>query len=310
MEREEIVSWLLEGDVSVQYQTHRDLLNSEPVIRKDLKERIATEGWGRSLLEKYHPEGYWGMGFYQPKWTSTHYTLLDLRNLCIPSTHEITQAIDHILDENIAMDGGINPSKTKRKSDVCINGMFLNYACYFGVKEERIQTVVDCLIENQMGDGGFNCMIGIPGTIHSSVHSTISVLEGIREYVDRGYGYRLEEMKRMELEAREFLLVHRLFRSHRTGEVINPMMLRYYYPSRWRYNILRSLDYFRKANATYDDRMGEALDKVKGKRLKTGLWKLPAHLTGAVHFHMEEAGKASRWNTLIAMRVLEYYSWI
>lgn len=67
------VSWLLDGAVSIQYQTHRDLLDEE---RPDLRSRIAREGWGRRLLSLQREDGHWGKGFYQPKWTSTHYTLL------------------------------------------------------------------------------------------------------------------------------------------------------------------------------------------------------------------------------------------
>lgn len=314
MERAEIIKWLLQGDVAIQYQTHKDLLGSKAGVLEELKARIAKEGWGRKFLDCYNPAGYWGRGFYQPKWTSTHYTLLDLRNLCMPVTEEITYALDLIAESKIAKDGGIDPrsntGKRSKKSDVCINGMFLNYASYFSLQEEKMKSVVDRIIESQMGDGGFNCMIGTPGTVHSSVHSTLSVLEGINEYLEKGYAYKRAEMAKMESEAKGFLLFHKLFKSHRTGKVINPMMLRFYQPPRWRYNILRAMDYFRKANVPYDERMREAMDKINGKRKKDGLWRLPAHLPGDVHFHMEEAGKESRWNTLIAMRVLEHYSWI
>jgi hypothetical protein len=75
-----LLNWLLEGDVSIKYQVSRDLLNSEDTKLKDL---IANEGWGKTFLSCQKNNGHWGMGFYQPKWTSTHYTLLDLRNLCI-----------------------------------------------------------------------------------------------------------------------------------------------------------------------------------------------------------------------------------
>ncbi|NNK18093.1 MAG: hypothetical protein HKP49_02985, partial [Maribacter sp.] len=82
MDRPELIEWLLNGDISIQYQVHRDLLG---VDRKDLQDRIATEGWGKRFLIKRKPNGHWGQRFYQPKWTSTHYTLLDLRNLNLDS---------------------------------------------------------------------------------------------------------------------------------------------------------------------------------------------------------------------------------
>lgn len=133
MNRSEIINWLLEGDVSIQYQTQRDLLKSEPGVLIPLKNRIATEGWGYELLKRQHSQGHWGRAFYQPKWTSSNYTLLDLRNLCSPCTPQITRALEVIIETCKGEDGGINGSVTVLESDMCINGMFLNYACYFGI---------------------------------------------------------------------------------------------------------------------------------------------------------------------------------
>ncbi|MCX5780049.1 MAG: hypothetical protein NTV45_04390, partial [Firmicutes bacterium] len=73
MRRDETINWLLTGDVAIQYQTRRDLLPSDPEVLTRLKQRIATEGWACELLQRQHSEGYWGRGFYQPKWTNTHY---------------------------------------------------------------------------------------------------------------------------------------------------------------------------------------------------------------------------------------------
>ena len=94
-QKNELISWLLEGDLSIQYQTHRDLLGIE---RPDLQERIAKEGWGAQFLSLRKPEGHWGDRFYQPKWISTHYTLLDLKNLAIsPEEPQIRGTISQIL---------------------------------------------------------------------------------------------------------------------------------------------------------------------------------------------------------------------
>lgn len=238
---------------------------------------------------------------------SSHYTLVDLRNLCIPATPEIKKALALILATSIGPDGGINPSKDIEQSDVCINGMFLNYGCYFGTDEEKLRSVVDFIISQQLTDGGFNCRLNRSGARHSSMHSTISVLEGIREYIAAGYAFRAEELNRIEGEAQEFLLRHRLFKSDHTGAVIHPSFLKLVYPPRWRYDILRALDYFQSVGYPYDERLQDALDILKEKRLSDGRWKTQAHHPGEVHFQMEQAGKPSRWNTLRCLRVLEYY---
>lgn len=301
-----LFDWLLEGDVSIQYQVHRDLFDT---IMPELRDRIAKEGWGAMFLSRRNENGHWGRSFYQPKWTSTHYTLLDLKNLGIsPDNAVIKKTIDLILQKTKGVDGGINPSRTIKNSDVCINGMFLNYACYFKAPRDPMRSIVDFLIDTQMGDGGFNCRSNRGGAVHSSLHSTLSVLEGLQEYSLNDYTYRLSELTRIESESRGFILLHKLFRSDHTNEIIDKRMLMLSYPSRWRYDILRALNYFQYAGISYDPRMQDALDVLNKKRRKDGRWPLQAKHPGQTHFDMEKPGTPSRWNTLRALRVLKHYN--
>jgi hypothetical protein len=306
MDKTEIINWLLLGDYAIQYQVYRDLLQQDPI---DLQNLIAKEGWGAAFLAERKPEGHWGQRFYQPKWTSSHYTLLDLRHLCIsPHQPRIRESIRLIAENEKGQDGGINPhTGGVIASDVCINGMFLNYATYFELEEEKLHSVVDFLLSQVMPDGGFNCRSNRGGAVHSSLHSTLSVLEGIAEYSRTGYTYRLDELEAAAQSATEFILLHRLFLSDRTGEIIHKDFLRLSYPGRWRYDILRAMDHFRHAGVDWDDRMQPAIDVLHKKRNKDGTWNLQAKLPGKVHFQMEKAGKPSRWNTLRALRVFRYY---
>lgn len=306
-ERAELIEWLLEGDPAIQYQARRDLLGED---EPSLQARIAQEGWGAAFLAQRGAirPGHWGQRFYQPKWTSTHYTLLDLKHLQIePDLGPVQETLDLVLKENKASDGGILPIGDMRLSDACVNGMFLNYACYFGAPEAELESVVDCLLDSQLADGGFNCQFNRKGASHSSMHSTLSILEGFHEYAAKDYGYRVDEIERQAAEAREFLLQHRLYKSDRTGEVIQKRFTMLSFPSRWYYDILRALAYFTAAKLPHDERLEDALDLLESKRLKDGRWPLQAKHAGQVHFDMEKAGQASRWNTLRAMRVLDFY---
>jgi hypothetical protein len=299
------MTWLLSGDVSIQYQVQRDLLATE---RLDLRERIVIEGWGAQFLSFRQKGGHWGQRFYQPKWISTHYTLLDLKNLAVPPTNnEIRQSIWQVIQTLKGPDGGILPIGKAQKSDVCVNGMFLNYAAYFLIEEDDLKSIVDFLLAEHMQDGGFNCYSNRQGASHSSMHSTISVIEGILEYAKNGYEYRLEELQDAAEKSREFLLQHRLFRSDRSGKIIDKKMLMLSYPSRWKYDILRALDYFQFAGANYDPRMQDALDVLKQKRRKDNKWPVQAKHPGQTHFDMEKTGGPSRWNTLRALRVLKHF---
>ncbi len=306
MTRKQIIDWLLEGDVSVQYQTYRDLLDTD---RKDLQDKIANEGWGMQFLSKRKPQGHWGDRFYQPKWISTHYTLLDLRNMNLNPGNELAKAsIQQVLNTFKAEDGGIQlgPS-TAHRSDVCVNGMFLNYASYFELPEKELESLVDSLLNEIMPDGGFNCRTTRSGATHSSLHSTISVLEGLNEFQKAGHNYRKKDISEAIQSAEEFILIHRLFLSDRTGEIIHKDFLKLPYPGRWKYDILRALDYFQYANREWDHRMKKALEVLLKKRNKDGTWNMQAAHPGEVHLVMEKAGKPSRINTLRAMRVLKKY---
>lgn len=282
---DKLISWLLAGDVAIQYQVHRDLLGSQESTVSGFQKRIACEGWGHRFLSKQKDDGHWGKTFYQPKWTSTHYTLLDLKTIGLPPENKSAQkSVSMVLDEPSGAHGGINLAGSLLNSDVCVNGMILSYASWFLPKDQRLRALVDYLLDSQMADGGWNCRYLNAGTTHSSMHSTLSVLEGLLEFRRTTQRYRINEIIDAEKEAIEFLLNHNLYQSHRTGKTIDARMLKLSFPCRWRYDILRCLDYLRDANTAYDIRMQSALDIIINKRRKDGKWPLQEKHAGQVHF--------------------------
>ena len=306
MDSDKIFTWLLEGDISIQYQVYRDLLS---VNKQDLQKRIEKEGWGFEYMSRRKSNRHWGRKFYQPKWISTHYTLLDLRNLCLlPNNNIVRETLDIILYEEKGWDGGILPIGKEQICDVCVNGMFLNYASYFNADERKLESIIDFILAQQMVDGGFNCRLNGPGAIHSSLHSTLSVLEGITEYEKNKYSYRLSELQSVKKSSIEFILLHQLFLSDRTGEIIQKDFLKLTYPDRWKYNILRAMDYFQYEGVDLDERMKPALQIILKKKNKQNTWNVQTKHPGKVHIEMEKAGNPSRWNTLRALRILKHYN--
>jgi hypothetical protein len=305
---DETILWLLQGDVSIQYLTKKYLLNAGSDELQHLRKRIAVEGWGKKFLDARGANGHWGRGFYQPKWISSHYTLLDLRYLEIEPVDPIMGTLALILQQSKKPDGSINESKTVTSGDLCVNGMFLNYASFFGINEEQLKSIVDYILDNIMPDGGFNCECTRKNVKHSSMHTTISVLEGIWEYIKAGNQHRLDELSQAKKDAEAFLLKHRLYKSSRSGEIIDKKWTMLSFPSRGRYDILRALIYFVDAGTPYDPRMDDAVNLLKSKQRKDGTWPVQAKHPGQVHFDMEKTGASSRFNTLRALRVLNEYS--
>jgi hypothetical protein len=303
------VEWLLAGDPAIRWQALRDLVGA-PAGRVERQRRtIAREGWGRRLLARQDARGTWAGGLYSPKWTSTTYTMLLLRDFGLPSTNrQARKACALLLDEGLQPDGGINYGTWAswiRRSETCITGMVLSILSYFEFEDVRLDTIARHLLEQQMADGGWNCARA-GGATHSSVHTTISALEGLRNY-ELHRERKLRGIRRAQQRGREFLLVHRLFRSHRTGEIIKKQFVRFAFPPRWHYDILRALDYFQSVDAPRDRRLTEAIGVVRSGQGADGRWPLQHSYRGKTYFELETQGAPSRWNTLRALRVLKWW---
>jgi hypothetical protein len=300
--RARILDWLLEGDPAIRWQVLRDLEGVPESVWSAEQKRVAREGWGARLLEHQDDNGRWTPWLYGKKWISTTYTLVLLRRLGMPPSKRIQRSCLLFFDEAQQPDGGITASRPKgSRSETCVTGMALAFLCWFRVDDPRRERLVDYLLANQMSDGGWNC---IRGADHSSFHTTISVLEAWREYAAAN-GTREAETEAAEARGQEFMLRHRLFKSHHTGEVVSGQFLRFSFPPQWHYDILRGLDYFRAAGSLGDDRLSDAFEVVVRKRRKDGRWPLQQRWAGETWFEMEKVGEPSRWNTLRAMRVLE-----
>ena len=64
---------------------------------------------------------------------------------------------------------------------------------------------------------------------------------------------------------------------------------------------------FARAGAAHDERLLDAIDLLKSKQMAGGEWPLENKYHGQVYFQMEKVGAASRWNTLRAVRVLNWW---
>jgi hypothetical protein len=299
-----VLEWLLAGDPAIRWQVLRDLLDAPDKATAE-RRRISSEGWWAAFLAQQQPDGRWD-GIYTYKWTSTTYTLLTLRRLGLePGYEQALKGCQILLDLGFYNDGGINFFASLKHSETCVTGMVLSVLAYFHLTDPRLVRLVDHLLEQQMPDGGWNCQ-SYNGATHSSFHTTISVLEGLQAYAF----WQPQEAKRIrqaQEKGREFLLIHRLFRSHRTGKVVNSTLTRFSFPPRWHYDVLRGLDYFQESQAPRDQRLQDAIDLLYKRRKPDGRWVLQNRHSGRTYFEMEETGQPSRWNTLRALRVLRWW---
>jgi transcriptional regulator with XRE-family HTH domain len=277
-----------------------EFLEVDPAKLAAWEQGLTTDNEG---LEKYRSALEWmrnALGTYSPKWISTTYTLLLLRDMGLdPASTEARKAVALVRENSKWEQGG--QDYFDGEVEPCINGMAVAIGSYFG---ENVEGIVDRLLGEQLADGGWNCEAE-RGSIRGSFDTTISVLEGLLEYERANGG--LARVADVRHTGEEYLLERRLLRRLSTGEVIDQAWTQFSYPPRWHYDVLRGLDYFRSAGSEPDGRFAEAIELVASKRQPDGRWLLENTYPGRVHFEIDEGdGKPSRWNTLRAMRVLAW----
>ena len=313
-----VIDWLLDSDPAIRWQAMRDLADAPESEWRAERARVETEGWGARLLSYQDEDGQWAGGSFVPAgfdarewqergqpWTATCFSLAQLREFGLDPTSERAKRTVDLIGANSRWDEGGQPY-WEGEVEECINGRTVADGAYF---EVDVSSIVDRLLGERQGDGGWNCERA-NGSVRSSYHSTINVLEGLLEYEKvLGGTPEIEEARR---SGEEYLLKRNLFRRLSTGEPADERFVQFLHPNRWRYDVLRALDYFRSAamfaGAGPDPRLGEAVEHVRSRRLKDGAWRLDWRLAGRVWPEVNEGpGKPSRWVTLRAMRVLRWW---
>ena len=171
-----VIDWLLDADPSIRWQVMRDLTDTPAEIVAGERARVASEGWGPRLLDQQRPDGQWGDGVATPFWWSNMYTLVFLRDLGLdPASARARTAIDRVRD-NVTWGSEFGDSPFfEGEVEPCINGRVVALGAYFGQRSDRL---VDRLLGEQLADGGWNCEAE-RGSVRSSFHTTICVLEGL-----------------------------------------------------------------------------------------------------------------------------------
>ncbi len=292
----------------------RDLTGEPAEAVAAERARVATEGWGARLLACQAPDGRWGGAAWNRGWDSTMHVLWLLRHLGLdPVSAEARRAVG-LVHEHVTWRGcgppecDLNPFFAG-EVEPCINGQVAMSGAYFG---QNVRGIVDRLLGEQLADGGWNCEAE-NGSTRSSFNTTICVLEALLEY-ERAVGGS-PEVTGARVRGQEYLLERRLFRRRSTGEVIKrdrkggAVWTRFAFPTWWHYDVLRGLEYLRCAGVAPDERVAEAIDLVASKRNENGLWPLETRYPGEMPVETDEGeGRPSRWNTLRALRVLDWYS--
>ena len=309
-----VIDWLLDSDPAIRWQVLRDLEDAPDDVVAGERARVASEGWGARLLALQGEDGQWAggacfpAGYFEHRdeyqgqpWTSTLPTLQLLHDLGVDPTDSRVRRAVALVRENCRWEHAGQPFFSG-EVEPCINGRVVTLGAYF---EHAVESVVERLLGEQLEDGGWNCEAE-NGSVRSSFATTINVLEGLLAYERTAGGSPTSIAARRRAE--QYLLERRLLRRMSTGQVVDASWLQFSFPVRWHYDVLRALDYFRAAGDAPDPRLKEAIALLRSKRQPDGTWLLENTHRGKVHFELEDGdGHPSRWNTLRALRVLNWY---
>ncbi|MCA9904612.1 MAG: hypothetical protein KC547_12225 [Anaerolineae bacterium] len=316
-ERQEfVIQWLLDSDPAIRWQVMQDLLGAPANEVAAERARVASAGMGAHLLALQGTDGTWGGVAWNRGWDSTMHVLMLLRDMGLdPASDQARRAVG-LVRERVTWQGDDayagNPFFAGEE-EPCINGQVGAVGAYFG---RDVRGIIDRLLGEQLPDGGWNCEA--PRSTRSSFNTTICVLEALLEY-ELQFGSSPAVIT-ARLRGQDYLLERHLFR-RRSGALImhdrkdgsgspeQPAFTRLAFPTWWHYDVLRGLEYLRRADVAPDTRMGEAIELVAAKRDGDGRWPLEIQYPGALPVALDAGvGRPSRWITLRALRVLQWYS--
>jgi hypothetical protein len=288
----DLLRFLSTGDPVVQAFFSRLLMKREAYAYKSpIIERYL------SLFDK--KTKMWGKGIYSPKWTSTFYTLRDLMQLGIEPNNEIFQiGMDTIVQEIWLKDSTL-------KLDICIVAMMISLLVYGKRDRHTIEEMLAYILEHQQADGGWNCSYYRHKTDKSSINTTVSVLEALRDY-QKAYPHQIN-LDSFVKQGQDYLLRKKIFLRETNGQPIKRYIRDIHFPIRWQYDLYRGLEYFVSVDYPYKDEMADAIQIVESS-FRHGLMPKGPQFSGQLHFRFDYE-VYQKINTIRALSILKQFKY-
>ena len=222
-----------------------------------------------------------------------------------PHNDQAVKGCDQLLTKGLHQNQEIRFSRGKEIQDLGVSALVLSICSYFGYEDISLQRIAGFLIGEQCISGNW-----LPDGSHSAAtytfETTLIVLEALHQFRNRYPQQESSATLAAVAKGQEFLLTHNLFLDQ--GKPIKNSWTSFAFPPYWFYDVLAVLDYFQSFRMNRDQRIQPAVDLLLKRRSADGTWKLGPRHPGKTYFDMEKIGEPSKWNTLRALRVLEWWN--
>jgi len=306
LSRSSVVDWLLgPAEPSIRYLTARDLLEPRPSKRtlSKLQSAVPKKGWAACILSRQKEKTWWATKktCYQPKFRSTIWQLQVLADLGLTRKDErIANAVEFFLDLHLARDGGyhyhprskLQPRRYGIAGHLCTTGNMVRSLIRFGyLQDERVQSAINWLVNEQLPDGGWDCF-GRP-------KGTIDAWEAMSAFAEVPVNKRSLRVRSAIERGAEFFLKRRLIHEGRPSRT----WVTLHYPWHYIYDYLVGLDFMTRLGYGGDNRMQEAFTILISARRPDGRWNLNGNNR---YPYLEKLGQPSKMITFLALRALKH----
>ena len=276
---------------------------------------IQTSPTFTTLLSERTPEGTIPRHAYF-KWKGAHWVLSILADLGYPPGDQSLiplreQVLEWLFSEEHTQYFKKRIVAGKVRMHPSQEGNAVYYLIKLGLVDERIEALIQRMLDWQWPDGGWNCDMKPHVQISSFNESLIPLraFTAYRDYTgDQTYTSTIEQIA-------EIFLKRCLYKRLSNGNVMNSDFKSLHYPCYWHYDILYALKVLAEADLISDPRCADALDLLESKRLPDGGFPAekkyyqadrPGKFGNSV---MDWGGtsklKSNPWVTADALRVLE-----
>ena len=307
-----VIDWLLDSDPAIRWQVMRDLTHEPAEVIAAERARIATEGWGARLLALQAPDGAVGrpavvarLDRHVPRARAAAAARPRSRQRAGPARHRARPRARHLAETRPSSRRWADNRFFEGEVEPCINGNVVATGAYFGV-DMRAARRRDCSASSWRTAAGTARSRTARRCRRSRRRSTCSRACSSTS----GRSAARTRCARPASAARRTSSSAGCSAGKSTGEVIDealapvlvPDLVPLRRPARPRLPARRRRDAGRARRGGDRGRRSAIATPTADGRSRTST-------TGATHIEMEAGeGPPSRWNTLRALRVLEWYA--